>query len=325
MTSSDYPLLAIPGHELYQLAHIATFVADGLGRHRRAVSRRDRDGRRGAARDVLAGRTALAAATGSPDAVSGPLPHPLDAESYKAAEGLLAGDGKRSAQVVSLASLGRQSWAVIGFVPGIGRVGAEVADHDLAGALREHLLTRPQQELAPWAITRYPLRLGQDRWGTADDEAAVTALDPSNAQHQAVARHLRGINDPLDAAVAQRFQGIDLDALQPNQQPTGTAAAPPATAGREDPAEQRTSSSAAAVATAAAALTPEGVDASAGEGEPAAGLAGLLSPPTRTERRTEMAGGTGGVMSGCPTRSTSAQRRARTSSVRAPVSSDSTM
>lgn len=37
MTSPDYPLLAVPGHELYQLAHIATFVADGLARHRRAA------------------------------------------------------------------------------------------------------------------------------------------------------------------------------------------------------------------------------------------------------------------------------------------------
>lgn len=133
MTGPDYPLLAVPGHELYQLAHIATFVADGLSRHRRAVSRRDRAERRTAARDVHAGRTALAAASGSPDATSGPLPRPLDAATYQAAEGLLAGNGQRRAQVVSLASLGRQGWAVIGFVPGIGRVGAEVTDHDLAG------------------------------------------------------------------------------------------------------------------------------------------------------------------------------------------------
>lgn len=263
MTSSDYPLLAIPGHELYQLAHIATFVADGLARHRRAASRRDKDGRRGAARDVHAGRTALAAATGSPDAVSGPLPHPLDAETYKAAEGLLAGDGQRSAQVVSLASLGRQSWAVIGFVPGIGRVGAEVADHDLAGALREHLLSRPQQELAPWAITRYPLRLGQDRWGTADDEAAVTALDPTNVQHQAVARHLRGINEQLDTAVAQRFQGIDLDAHQAGHAPSGTLTEPGTTLGRASPAVPKKSSTSPAVEAAAAALTHEVDDAEA--------------------------------------------------------------
>lgn len=257
MTGPDYPLLAVPGHELYQLAHIATFVADGLSRHRRAVSRRDRAERRTAARDVHAGRTALAAASGSPDATSGPLPRPLDAATYQAAEGLLAGNGQRRAQVVSLASLGRQGWAVIGFVPGIGRVGAEVTDHDLAGALRGHLLTRPEQEIAAWAITDNPLRLGQGRWGTADDEAAVAALDPSNVQHQLVARHLRGINDPLDASVTHRFQGIDLDVPQAGQAPTGTTSAPPAAAGREDSVSRRLSSTTPAAQTAAAALTPE--------------------------------------------------------------------
>ena len=262
MTGPDYPLLAIPGYELYQLAHIATFVADGLARHRRAVWRREKAARRAAARDVHAGRTALAAATGTTQAVSGRLPHPLDAETYRAAEGLLAGGEQRSAQVVSLASLGRQSWAVIGFVPGIGRVGAEVADHDLAGALREHLLTRPEPELAAWAITRYPLRLGQDRWGTADDQAAVAALDPSNVQHRAVARHLRGINDPLDAAVAAHFPGIDLDAPEASVAQAGTALPRSATSGRQTPMPQ-SSSTVPAVRAAAAALAPEIDDAGA--------------------------------------------------------------
>lgn len=259
MTGPDYPLLAVPGYELYQLAHVATFVADGLARHRRAVARRDKTGRRVAARDVHAGRTALAAASGTPDAVSGPLPHPLDAETYQAAEGLLAGDGQRRAQVVSLASLGRSSWAVIGFVPGIGRVGAEVADHDLAGALREHVLTRPEAELAAWAITRYPLRLGQDRWGTADDQAAVAALDPSNVQHRAVARHLRGINDLLDAAVAAHFHGIDLGAPEAGVGQAGSTPPGPATTGGQTPMPQ-SSSATPAVRAAAAALVPE-VDA----------------------------------------------------------------
>lgn len=44
----------------------------------------------------------------------------------------------------------------------------------------------------------------------------------------------------------------------------------------------------------------------------------------RTERRTEIDGGAGGAVDGRPIRSTSSQRNARSSSVRAPISSDST-
>ena len=33
MTQPDYPLPVLPSYELYQLAHIATFLADGLARH----------------------------------------------------------------------------------------------------------------------------------------------------------------------------------------------------------------------------------------------------------------------------------------------------
>jgi len=49
----------------------------------------------------------------------------------------------------------------------------------------------------------------------------------------------------------------------------------------------------------------------------------FVSPVARTERRTAIDGGTGGSAFGTPIRSTSAQTSARTSSVRAPVSSDS--
>ena len=104
--------------------------------------------------------------------------------------------------VVSLSSLGRDSWAVVGFVPGLGPVGAELANHDLAGALREHILTRPAPELVGWSVTDRSLRLGQDRWGTADEAAAVADLDPRRAQHQAVARNLRGVSSVVDGAIA---------------------------------------------------------------------------------------------------------------------------
>ena len=49
MSTPDYPLLTVPGYELYHLAHLTTFVVDALARHRRAVEAGDRQGRRVAA------------------------------------------------------------------------------------------------------------------------------------------------------------------------------------------------------------------------------------------------------------------------------------
>ena len=49
MSTPDYPLLTVPGYELYQLAHLTTFVVDALARHRRAAEARDHPGRRAAA------------------------------------------------------------------------------------------------------------------------------------------------------------------------------------------------------------------------------------------------------------------------------------
>jgi hypothetical protein len=37
VSTSDYPLLTLPGYELYQLAHLTNFIVDALARHRRAV------------------------------------------------------------------------------------------------------------------------------------------------------------------------------------------------------------------------------------------------------------------------------------------------
>ena len=83
MTGPDYPLLTVPGFELYQLAQLATFVADALARHRRAA---EAGARRAAARDVHAGRIAFARATGTPDLAGGPLPRPLGIETFREAE-----------------------------------------------------------------------------------------------------------------------------------------------------------------------------------------------------------------------------------------------
>jgi hypothetical protein len=46
MSTPDYPLLTVPGYELYQLAHLTTFVVDALARHRRAAEASDRVARR---------------------------------------------------------------------------------------------------------------------------------------------------------------------------------------------------------------------------------------------------------------------------------------
>jgi hypothetical protein len=53
-------------------------------------------------------------------------------------------------------------------------------------------------------------------------------------------------------------------------------------------------------------------------------LSGAVSPAALLERSTEIDGETGGVLCGLPVRSTCSQRSARTSSVRAPVSREST-
>jgi hypothetical protein len=49
MSTPDYPLLTVPGYELYQLAHLTTVVVDALARHRRAAEARDHPSRRAAA------------------------------------------------------------------------------------------------------------------------------------------------------------------------------------------------------------------------------------------------------------------------------------
>ncbi len=108
--------------------------------------------------------------------------------------------------MVSLAALGRSSWAVVGHIPQLGPVGAEVPTQHLAAALREHLLTRPAEELQGFAVTTRSAGLGVDRWRTADEAAAVAALDPRREQHAYVALALQGISAELDSAIDERFR-----------------------------------------------------------------------------------------------------------------------
>ncbi len=233
MTIPDYPLLTVPGYELYQLAHLATFIVDGLDRYRRGGNW---DERRKAARNVQAGRVALARATGVPDAAGGPLPRPLDMNAYRSAQDLLCGDGRRQAQVVSLAGLGRSTWAVVGSVPGIGPVGGEVADHTTARALRDHLLNAPISEVRGWSVTARPVWLGVERWGSADEAAVVGALNPGREPHRVVVGQLRGLSREVDAAIARRFEGYSQnppaagDVPRPSQSPPARSGAATAAA-----------------------------------------------------------------------------------------------
>ncbi|MBN9103103.1 MULTISPECIES: hypothetical protein [unclassified Pseudonocardia] len=228
MTIPDYPLMAIPSYEMYQLAHIATFIADGLARRRAAWQRGDRRGSADASRDVAGGNAALRAAMGT-HGEPGPLPRPLDAATFDKVSDLLK-TGERRADVVSLASLGRSTWAVIGHVPGIGAVGAEVTGHHLADAVRQHILTQPVGELAAWAIAQKPHPTGiKDR---VDLAAFVEGLDPGRLRDQAVARHLRGTDRRTDAAIHGRFAGVDLDAPLVDRPPTP---APPTGAAHDRP------------------------------------------------------------------------------------------
>ena len=48
MSTPDYPLLTVPGYELYQLAHLTSLAVDALARHRRAAKARSQPDRRAA-------------------------------------------------------------------------------------------------------------------------------------------------------------------------------------------------------------------------------------------------------------------------------------
>ena len=176
MTGPDYPLPTIPGYELYQLAYVATFVADRLAQYRRA---RTAEARRAAAQDVVAGRTALAAATGGQVDPHGELPRPLDLQTYNAAAGRVDLTSNRRVNIVDLTELGRDGFAVVAMIPEVGPVGARVGTDVLAAAIRDHFLTQPAADLLPWKVTEMPPgALGPDDAGAVDLAATVRGLGP---------------------------------------------------------------------------------------------------------------------------------------------------
>ena len=210
MTGPDYPLPTIPGYELYQLAYVATFVADRLAQYRRA---RTAEARRAAAQDVVAGRTALAAATGGQVDPRGDLPRPLDLQTYNAVAGRVDLTSNRRGTVVDLTELGRDGFAVVAMIPEVGLVGARVGSDVLAAAIRDHFLTQPAADLLPWKVTEMPPgALDPDDAGAVDLVATVRGLDPATNRDRAVARHLRGQRAGVDGAIAESFAGVDLDA-----------------------------------------------------------------------------------------------------------------
>ncbi|WP_214405760.1 hypothetical protein [Pseudonocardia lacus] len=230
MSSPDYPMLVVPGHELYQLAHIATFIADAIARHRHAArGRQGRDARADAARDIAGGWAALDTATGATTPTSAAdLPQPIDTRTFTTARELLTG-GPRWADVASLATAGGTGWAVVGHVPSLGAVGARVGSRQLAEALRQHVMTQPAAALAPWAVTDARVRLPRvpDR---VDLAAFVENLDPAQPDARVVARHLRGLDRRTDAAIRARFADVDLDAplvVRPPAPEAGPETAPP--------------------------------------------------------------------------------------------------
>jgi hypothetical protein len=191
MSAPDYPLLALGSYETYQLAHIATFIAERLARHRHSAKGREgRTARAEAVRDIAGAATALSNATGT-TTTGDNLPRPLDRE--------------------TLAAIGESGWAVVGHVPGVGAVGARVNTERLAEALRAHFMTRPAGELAVWAVSEQPQRLPTLPC-RVDLAAFVEQLEPSSADDRAVARNLRGQDRRVDAAIRGRFAGVDLDA-----------------------------------------------------------------------------------------------------------------
>ena len=222
VSSLDYPLMTVDGYQTYQLAQIATFLAEALARHSSSRAGRAGQAARGAAvRDLASGARALARATNRPLATV-MLPRPLDMAGFDQASALV-GPPARYADVVSI---GGGDFAVVGHIPGIGRVGARVGTHNVALALRKSFLSKPVEELAVWAVQTTPVRV-PTMPRTVDLAAFVEQLDPRAPTHCAVAAALRGADRRTDLAIAGRFRGIDLNlpvGFRPLSAPSGPAA-----------------------------------------------------------------------------------------------------
>lgn len=204
----DYPLPTVDGYQTYQLAQVATYVAQALARYRHARVGRAGVAQRGEAlRELGTGMQALGRALGREgDAVG--VPRPLDEQTYRQAQARAAG-GARIAEVVALPE---GDFAVFGNVPGLGPVGARTTEFTVAGALRSDFLVKPAQELAAWAVTQKPVKVPTVPQ-KVDLPAAIERLDPKRGEHRAVAVALWGIDNRTDIALASRFRGVDF-ALQ---------------------------------------------------------------------------------------------------------------
>lgn len=219
MTSPDYPVLGVPGNDIYQLAHIATFIAEAIARHRRsAPGRAGQHARVRAVHDIAGGWAALDNVGGTTTA-AGDLPQPLDVGTWQQARSLIS-DELRWTRVVSLEPVGGRGWAVIGNVPEIGPVGARAATQALAGKIAAHIMRQPVAAVAPWAITQRPVAMPRvpER---IDLAAFVEHLDPSSQAARAVAGGLRGMDRRTDAAVRGHF-----DRVAPGVQPVPAAPTP---------------------------------------------------------------------------------------------------
>jgi hypothetical protein len=281
VTGPDYPLPTIPGYELYQLAYVATFVADRLAQYRRA---RTAEARRAAAQDVVAGRTALAAATGGQVDPHGELPRPLDLQTYNAAAGRVDLTSNRRVNIVDLSELGRDGFAVVAMIPEVGAVGAQVGTDVLAAAIRDHFLTQPAADLLPWKVTEMPPGALDPDDAAVDLVATVRGLDPTTNRDRAVARHLRGHGPQVDAAIAESFAGVDLDAPLTVQPPASGQIPPTPEAGPAAGARGAVAPSAPPTATDAASTASETPATPAASGRP-------RSWPRRTPRPPDASGG----------------------------------
>ena len=157
------------------------------------------------------GRAGCAVAAGAVGA--GGVRLPVDLPTYNAAAGRVDLTSNRRVNIVDLSELGRDGFAVVAMIPEVGPVGAQVGTDGLAAAIRDHFLTQPAADLLPWKVTEMPPgALGPDDAGAVDLVATVRGLDPSTNRDRAVARHLRGHGPQVDAAIAERFAGVDLEA-----------------------------------------------------------------------------------------------------------------
>lgn len=263
-SGEEAPDLSLPGWKVQELASLVWISVGVMQRYRHRQASRDRAGADQAVRDARAGQDALRTATGDDNAAGGDVPRPLDPQWFEKARDQVSRQQERSAGVTSLRVLGRDSWAVVGEIPEIGRVGCEVATQQQAEATQQLLLTAPSDQLGQFALvdeqpafaSRHTREhsLHQAREQYAD---LVGELDPNNDHHQALARNLLGQHSSdVNNAVLNRFgeqvrTAPDVtEAFAAGERPSSTPAAStaPAAAVQQPPATPQAGESTASAA-----------------------------------------------------------------------------